>query len=513
MDRNNKRYYIIIFLTVSFISYYLYIHFPVIGDGFDYWHMATSINIEKSGSIRDVRANAGYYVLATMVSQITSIPYDNIPTLPLLAAPILLLIAVLLKELMGNTTDSSSLIISLVMLVFITRFENRSDFTFWGHGLGFLLFLLCIVLCLKEDNRVKRSICLIVVIISVNYVSYKFTFLTILFLLLLQIVEWYKDFRINRKIIQSRFINLFLIGIIYVLTFNKLFYQSFIPKMRMASEYTMSGIEKLILTFTTNSNSLDSLSSFYYRTPIDIRISNTLWLLLIVIFMLLIIFYYLKKIKNQFLSSKDAVYLALLLSSIALLFIYSHLGIFDIRLIVFSVIIGVVVLYINKKNKKKLIITILLLLLPLNMYIAIRNIENNFYSGMRDIISLKYLSASTEWYMNYLTYNSSNISESNLTDVFTGGYISKEIAKKSDNLEGVPGIFSHDDMLFLYKSEVKQNKNSAYVINCQLDRVLADNWETFNTWVNYKLLLDSNIFINLLYNDENVAIYRNKAVY
>lgn len=527
MIKKHRMFTITLTSLLIFLSYFLLVYYPLIGDGFDYWHMAVVQYTEKSGFIDPAHSNIGYYILTVIISELSNLSYDIIPTLPLQAIPIILLMIMLLKNIscenLSCENSTSSLIITAVLLVFITKFGNIDYFAWWAHGVGFILALLIlsiVTLRFRSDkNQSAMSFILIIVIISINYISYKMTFFAISLISSLQILEWLCHFQTKCKITKkSEFIGLILIGITSVLTFNKVFYDQFIPYARISSEVTSSGIYKALLFFQRKPSM--QLDQFYFRSPTNIGYANTVWALLILLGIVLSIVILLKKfIRKENFDIGEKVYLTLIMSSLIILIIYTHLGILDISYLMFSGLVGYVVLCKkDSKNNKIFLISVILFLLLLNTYTTIERVNSDYYGGMRDWNRGEYINAPSKWYIKYMIDENSKMSLIPAkSDVFTSGYFAKEIAKENitSYTSGifynpiVPYIFSRDNMLFFFRLNdtfSKVEHKNVFIINYRLNYFAAENWETFSSWLSHRQFIEGNPHLNVIYSSGDIVI-------
>jgi len=502
---------VFILLSISF-SFFLIVYYPCIGNDFDYWHMAIDLYSEELNFIDQNLTNvAGYDTLTIVISKITSMPYDLIPMLPLQLLPLIFLLVIFLRNIIDNNSTSHLLIIALVTII-LTDFGNKHYFGYWSHGVGFILSLLVIsVMTLrirpkyKSQRSVSLALIIIITIISLNYISYKFTFFTIAFLVGLQVMEWLGYLRPrSERIKRSNLVMLALIGSTYVLSFNKMFYNTFIPRLRISSEVTTSGLYKLFLAFRPIPS--DPLSEYYLRTPLSVRYANTIWLLLTLICLLLLaVTIFQKFVRKKNFSLGEIVVSACVISSLLIFIIYTYLGFAEFIFPMFGVIGYGVLLYSNKQKVKKykyFIITAIVLMLAVNAYETIQLTHNNFRRGKKDWNYYTYMNIPSKWYAKYIIDENSKTYTISKTDVFTGGYFAKEIAY-------APRIFSRDDLLFLLGSdvEVSKFKNNSFVINYRLHNFSAVNWETFSSWLNHRELVQSNQYLSAIYSSGEVVIY------
>jgi len=509
--RQSRIITITLVLLLFFFSYFLITHYPKVGDAFDFYHMATAMNIEKIGHVDLTHVDGGFYILTIIISKIAGISYDIIPTLPLQSVPLILLSVALLKSKPYKSPLFPLLIMSLI-IIYITRFPG--SYMWWCHGVGFILSLLVILISFfrlrfEHLNKVETSLILMIIIISVNNISYKLTFFTLIFLTSLQIVMYLKNSRFQPKIAEGPgFTQIILIGVTYTLGFNKFFYNSFIPRARIASESATSGIQQLFLRL--QNNPFDPLSEYYARTPIGVRYANTLWIVLILTSLALLIVILLQKfIKKKNFHMWENVVVASIVSGLSVFSTYVYLGCGSgsIEFIVFPTLLGFAVLFEeNSKNYKKFVIITVLLLLAINLYVAIEDTYNFRNSGMQDLNYYRYMDSPANWYIKHVINKEMPAS----SDVLTSAYFAKELIKQGIPISYGPHIFSREDMLFLLRASTRVaqiNKGDIFIINYRVPHFTGANWATFSSWSNHRQLIDEHPRLNTIYSAGDIAIY------
>lgn len=505
---------LLIILIFIIIIYFLLVYYPTPGDGFDYWHMAHAIHIENAGYAKSDLVNSGYYLLVIILSTFCNISYDYIPTIPFLLIPLVLILILIMRTTSSESTSIPIFIAPALILIYLTRFGNAAAFTIWCHGLGFLIFLYLfyiIIISYKKSFAAKELATIsIILLISLNYFSYKFSALALVLIMSIQITNIILVNRTteNERLAISKRRNLFnlaLIGITHILTYNIIFFQSFLAKTRATSELESSGLDKFIFNlFEKNPN---PLSTYYFRNDFDIIYANTLSTLILILFVtIIIILCIIRYIKRDTFKLADISSLALILAASSLECIYMFLGAPEIGLIIFAGIVGFPLLCKNcRENKTHLVvvIAIVMVLLIINFYVIVESADNNIYKG-RDANHLLYLDATTQWIINNSIENNAN----NLrTDVFTGGFISKEFANEGRSSTYIPAVFSRENMLYLLKINKFMYTDKLFIINKNLKRFSSMSWDVFNGWSNYDHILKSQENLNMIYSSNYVDLY------
>ena len=509
----NKRTYKIILISLFLIfSYFLVIYHPVISDRFDFWHMKVAISTGKTGFIDFSYYNINFNIFTVIISKIANLSYDIIPTLPLLLFSLVFLFVILLRKLL-NIAKYTSIIIFLLLIAFFIRFGNQGYIQWWTHSVGFILSLVIIYLAIIKmrlsSNQLAISLLIILSLISLIHISYKLAFFSLLFLIVLQIIE-YIYLRRYFKIKKSYNKNLYIIimGIIYAFSFNKIIYDSLLPKLLIYSESLTFGLYKIILPFLSISS--DPLKEYYFRNLIDINYANLIWLIIIIIGILT----FLINIIHKFIKKRDIIFaekilFSLVISSFGILFVYTSLGLFDVSLLTFSGFLCFGVLFcLSTNNKKKIVLLLIISLISLNIYVTVRNVENNYYQGMKDDNYYNYLKNPIFWFINNNVNNTSRFRTR--SDVFTGGYLAKEIAKSNLSNLFNEDVFTREDMIFLfdYKSIIDEIYENYYIINNKLRHFSARNWEIYDSWSKWINYNKNNPKLNLIYSTKDVEIYK-----
>lgn len=490
MEKNIRSQIAFLITIILSLFYFILVYYPMVGDGFDYWHMAKIVSIEKSGIVDLNYPNAGYYVMTLILSNISGISYDTIPIVPLQFFPFVLLLIMLLRYMTNNY-----LLVSLIVMIFTTKFGYINYLGWWSHGIGIILLMLIISLVYKLQSnrgRLGLSLTMIITIVSLNYMSYKLTFFAITFLIGMQIVQW-RNHCADEKLDLAGYI---LIGTINALIFNGMFYQSFIPHIRSSSGETVTSALGKLLIF--GQGSFNKLGEYHIRGQQDIVTSNIVWHIFIILGLFLLITMFLcKLVKKDYLNNGEKIAISLIISGLLIFLIYTFIGFSDVTLLIFSGIIGYAVLYnhMSNANHKIFIFMIISTLLLLNIYTTVGHISEDFNRGKRDMGFGQYLYYPSDWYVKKMIKPDIVL----FTDVFTGGYFAKEIAKNDFSSEYSPHMFSRSNMLFLFNNEEIPADNNIFVVNYRLHHFSADNWETFSSWSNYEQKLENNKGLDFVY--------------
>lgn len=514
--RYNK--YCILLLVLVFFIFFLLVINPSISE-FDYWHMTNAIITEKSGFINtkdiDLEGLATFYILIVYFAMISNVSYDILPSLPLMSLPLIFFLIAILKNMYNEDKKKYYYVLLCLVLIYVTQ-SSFPRFGLFPHNVGFILFLMILLLSLCLYNRHNRqmiSLLMIITVISMNYISYKLTFYIILFIISMSIIsEWY--YVHHRVDIQRPFAAIALIGIIFTLSFNQFVYHNFLPKITSASEVRSSwGIEKLLSLSNFFRNPGDPLSEYYLSTPLEIKHSYIFWLILIVISLILCTAHIFKKfIKRENFLIGEKVIFGLIISSTLILIVYNALGLADVSFLVFTGIVGYTMIFQFSRNYKRIVLVSILLLLIMNVYSNIEAVRNNFYMGQKDENYFQYINPVSAWYVKHVT---NDIRRHTSTDVLTRGYFLKEIATNNISDKYNPGLLSREQVLLLLKPDnslIEKNPDFRYydfrfIVNYRESPFFSiGGWDSFNSWSYYKQDIKSNRYIGSIYSSGDVDI-------
>lgn len=249
----------------------------------------------------------GWYVFVVEFSKISNISYDVIPFLPIQLITFYLLLFLIFLKICNN-----KILCSLIILI-IATFSQTLYFPLHelGEVLFFLIILSIILLYKSKDVNSKIAFFLIIFfsIISMNFISYKATLFSILFILGFLFLEYFEYYflksnctlKLNQNLRKTLF-NIFLLGTIIIFTFNKVVYNAIIPVMKLKDESIM-GIYKISLMFQKNLSDPLGIHGLYYSPPIILSYIKVVRLVLLGILILICVIYivqtFIKNKKNQ----------------------------------------------------------------------------------------------------------------------------------------------------------------------------------------------------------------------
>lgn len=506
--------YASIIVLCTFLSFFNLFYYPVVSDNFDFWHVGKIMTVGMSGHIEPGYQNSGYYVFGVMIAKLAALPYDALPTLPIQAIAVIIVSIALLKGVV-DWRSPSVLVIILTMLVFVSKYGNKSYFMYYCHGLGFVLAItLCLILLLylKPLSLKKRqalSILTILIVLSLNYISYKLVFYSIALILGVLIIDWLYYLRWRGKSSSRQGLTtLAIFSLVFTFAFNQILYRGLIPRLQEASDSPFSGLDKLMLSF--HNPSATPFDTYYFTYAVGVRNALTLWLALLLLSVLVTSLYLAYKFyRNEVLSNGEKVTFGLIIAAIGIFVIYNFLGLSVFEFLVYSGLVGYVLLYHvagASKRRRYFVITSLFVLLLLNGYITLTSHEDQ-YSGIRDYNNFEYITVPVDWCVEKIPYDNQNSRGSLYVDVFTGGLMAARVTEADLANKYYPRTFSNDQMglLLLHDGDGLKNPNDIFIINYRLSYFSAENWMTFKSWSNYRSAVDENPLLNAIYSSGDVC--------
>lgn len=509
MQKTIRNYYIVVLFAV-FLIFYLMVYFPTTTNVFDYWHEISLIKIIKNGYIDQYISLSGYYILTVVLSMVANIDLDLINILPLQFVPLLLIILSITKFIFKEKFNKSDfdLIFIILFIAYFIRFGNQGSVLWWSHGVGFILFLNMTLVILKKSNssRISNelSITYIIMMLGLNYISYKLMFFAFIFIFFYQLIEYAKSVLFKQK--PANIKKLVLISLIVFLYFNTKFYEG-IGKLSDQSDLLI-GFNRYI--FSINPVAYDIFTPYYFKYPSTVLYANIFYIIFIFLILATIILYLLNKVYvMRNIQIYDVFILALISSSLINFLLYTGLGNSDFTFIIFSVIFGSSVILSGLVSKfYKFTLYILIFIIIVNFYTTLLFFNLNYYSGMKGENDYKYIHVLAKK-MDLSFFSDDDFKYTNVaSDIFTSGYMAKEFEKSNVTKVKVKA-FSLKDMLLLFNLDKKKAylKNTYFIINNRLNHFQANDWNVFASWKYHAYILDSNVELKKIYNTGYMHIY------
>ncbi len=519
----------LLLITILCILLRISISFPSVDD-FIYYNIAHVVEIGKFGHFpADLCSIPGFITLVASIHIICGIPYAILLSLPLLSVPLILLLYIVVKRI----SKESSRAIVIVMGGGISSFF----ITLFCHGIGTILVISLIFLCLlrlsnpHKTNNIQSgiSILIIILIISLNYISYQQMAFSIMLLAFLEFIIYIQRKKTSKLTTVERgvgFLNVFIVGLIFCAVFNQFLYNGFIPMISSSLESdSMSGIEKLFMILIKQ-QSKNSLSIYQSQSP---PIQSTYahvaaYALLGIALITSGVRFFQNIIKKRPISAEDALFFGVICASTILFFIYSTIGGILISTFTLSGMIGLALLSSphNKKKLRRLAVFCIISIFVLNTYATLECYRVSFpIGGQKDDNYFQYLDSPSEWFWAHITENQNEGVISNWrcsADVFTSGCFSFKGAEKNTSISsGHLDIFSEKEILSILdpqkeRSPYYDDTNHLFIINQKAKTFSIEGWNTFNGWSHYTHQLNMNPYLSCIYSSGGIEVYKTSHI-
>jgi hypothetical protein len=468
---------------------------------FWYWGGMVYGIVSDNVSMNDIFL--GNNVIKLIIIKICNISFESVNTLPLM----LLQITTIFICIFNRLSNSFHITLLLAFSVFLpVRYPG--EFILYTHNSGFVLFLsILLLLIIYSDTGIDRipvSIIMIICIISLNYISYKITFITIFFILSLTLfwkIGKLFDLCLNKEMMNFALVA--LISIVYVGFFNNFIYERFVPVARIASEAMDLGYTKIFDSILTDNSNY--LSKYYIEGTSSILAIIRLLLLYMSLLLCGLVFYSKIKNRSKFLSI-ELTFIALIFASICLLIVYNIIGLLEMTYLTYSCFIGYAILQRIGTSRIKVAANICLIALFIVSIIYASEIHSkDLFFGHVDHNDANYFLPTISWNLDH--FSNDSISS---TDVFSYGKFTNIAMKKGNNMRNFE-LIPIDDMLFLLEQNNTLNTNvkvkKMYIINYKLKYFCLSNWYNFKSWIKYKRNLEENEYIDNIYTSGYIDIY------
>jgi hypothetical protein len=505
----NRLIKITLILIFGFFAVILLTTYPTVDD-FIFSNISNAVRAGNVGHF-DVGFDKvpGFTASIIILYEVCKIPYEILLTLPLLLIPFVLVFLAILKR-------SGGYVYPLIAVVCLLHFCKHP--VLFCHTIGLLMLLIIVFLAfLRMENTNQQfsiSVLIIIMFISLNFMSYKLTAFSIFFVSFLYIIELYeKKFVVqsdaHSDIIRYRFGTLALICLTFVLSFNQFFYKSFIPTLQKF-ESPFLGIERIFSRFMTN-QIYDPLSVYFYKGEMGHASLYITWMAIIGILLIICIVVIFKKIiLRENLSINEKTILSFGAAACFIFIIYTRLGKAEIGYILLTGLLGCgVLLTIDSKRCRFFANSsvFLLFLLSISMFILASD-----YGGQKDMGHFRYLMSPAKWYVSHAKY-AEDVYPNTYTDVLTSGYFLKVALSENEQKAYRPAVFSSKELLFLlepYENPLHtEESENFYIINYKERRFAIMGWDTINSWSKYKHKINSNPYLNIMYSSGWIDICTN----
>lgn len=475
-------------------------------DAFIPVHIIPILQITHSGYLSEVYMinNPGFYFLGSFLSLVSGIPPAQLMFLPIQLIPILSITFILFRKL-----SNSSTIAVLIVLIYSTLNITGVNTFFWIHGMATIVFFSIVFMVIRQlkADRVENIVLILILIISLVYLSYNLTMFTlILFFIIASILILQNRTRDKGK----SYFRLFIIILVVQLGLSEFVYKTLIPQLSNNDMSKSLSIEQFIFNYLfPNQFIFRDLVIIYPKIISIISIFKYGILLFFVIITVYISFKFFKN--SEKLEICKVILLSFILTAIAYTIARLAVVQFTIGTIFIPGIISICILYrfSSKELFKKIALISLIFIFCANLgtyYIfytdnLINNDENNF----------EYLDYSNNWFWNH----SDGIFISDVQTKFLYYlYISKIILQKGEKLNGVDYYTDTLDPNFdiypiIGKNSTIDKTNAYYILNKRMNIIVLNNWIYMKPWRYFEGDINKNTKFEEIYDDGNVNILVN----
>ncbi|MFA4720648.1 hypothetical protein [Pyrococcus kukulkanii] len=435
-----------------------------------------------------------YAVFGKILLKITGMSV-KIMSIPIFLAPQVVLLISIIKKITHNATI---LFLSLTVISIFTE-----GVYFFIHHMGFILFLTFFLIYMLSVNNKKVAFISIIIFSSLNFTSYKLTYLSVLLIVVALIIKRLKPQCNNNK---NNILYLLAVYIVLIFAFNKMFYDSAIPVFKGYILYygTSYGLKNILLSLrqyissTPSSNYCLNQVCFYpYTYPH--RFFGKVGYTLIYVITLFSALYFVYTIFNEYrirknINNTTCVLLVFLIAGTILAITYSTIGLFHFKYIFLPSSLVLIYMFSKIYNIKiKRAVGYLLLLsitLAYTETISLVNERIDPFSGYNILTA-----SACSWAVIH-TIKNENIK----TDVYSRGIYT--IFWKINNKEsGYPEWMTTKDLAELYAGKLRQG---IFILNYNLPWLEVETWHKIRPPIRYRRY--SRINYDLIYSSKFLDI-------
>jgi len=492
-------------LLSSFFIYFVAAVYPSV-DEFTFGYLRPVLTVQTTGIVGFQANYPGYNVYMMAIHTIGNIPYDVIPTVPVVVIPIILLIIASFRKICAQEL----IYIPIVAAYLVGELSPATSTS--PHHVGFaLLFLIILTSILYSQapagNRKKLMAIMFIAVVSINFVSFTETAIALIFLaifLLLQRADILRGIKIDKRALLA----LVLFAAFFTLLFNQYLYSAVLPALHATDPASFLGFDKLLRRVSPQS--ADVLSSFYLVSPPVLTFTHLLtYLLLTTCFALCCYVVFKKYAKRTALSLGEVSFLSLSGAGLFALFFYVILGLANIAYLTIAIFVGYGVIYqMPSKAIKRFVVVSIVVLFLLNGVATAERINNNFYSQNRG--SVDYLNAPSGWFLHY------DGGQRFATDLLTENYYKFYKTSRGLLLPDALSLSSSDVKTILNLNTVKNSSTATssqlYMMNYREGSIkIYGPWDVFAPWSDSRQTISNNSNLSKIYSSGDVEIMAKRA--
>ncbi len=472
-------------------------------------------HIDISSTYFDYLPGMGFLLI--ILSKITAISPRTLEYFPITGVISIPIIFVLARKITYNNLEAG-----IITSILIFRWFSISQYGVWPHSFGYILYLLFISVYfdLSLGKRWELVITLMFIFIGIHIFSYNVELWIIGFLLCANLFSWI--IQIIRKKPTVFTSSLLLSFIVIYLTFNKVIFNAYIPKLLGSIGDTSISIEYYISTIF-RSTPPEAYTYIPPPSPPLLLFSNLMWFIMAIIpIIIFVTIYFIRLLKIKSLRSlasidfRDVVFLSLFFVWLVDIASYIPIGAINVALTryftLIAPLISIILLERSLNNIKSIkhkikYITRTYIVLMLILSVFIFSFTLNTGQIITSTTKFSYIEPSAQWFFNH-TQNIDYI----ISDHNTQGQYS--IVGAELNLKFKPeALYTVKSYKYLVDSNYTSVKNSFFRGNyVVLNLELADKKTTAGGWRDLEPLnkhienINSNINLNKIYDDRYINV-------
>lgn len=478
---------------------YLLLHFNSSIDSFAPLQISAIDETIERGFLLDAYRNTvpTFYVLGSELAMILGKNSDFLLFSPIQLIPYAVLFFVLILKI-----SNSFLLASLISITELTTgLTGTQRIFFWPHGVGTILYFSLLVLFLlmffgKSKSAWQYQFMAIIIGISLVFTSYDVIFTYLLFLLsfILYIMIFNNTHYLSRDNLDFRWyqsIKLFILLIIVEMGLTEFVYNNFIHALKSPDSFTMSGLDKFLLSYFSTNIQDNIIRDLYLQYPDSVTYYGYVkyGILLVFLTIFLINFISSRRLKYKL----ESIFIISILSSMVIwAAIRLLIGHVEVGFFYYPAIFSIAWVYRNGRSFKRWALVGAVLLLALNpvyhFMVSTEDLSN------KDVNQFNYLHMPLSWCRDKTS--DSEMRSDELTKNFY------HMAYRTQDFQ----TLDVNDVAFLLNRR-ENSPNNYFILNNNLKILDIGNWIQIKPWMVTDHLLNKNIKVNKILDSEKISIY------
>lgn len=492
-------------------------------------HVAYSYTIKNTGHMGWDYLSVqvpGFYIIGATIANIAALSPPEFIYFPINTGLIVVLLAVFTRfsrqELSLKIISGTAVMLFIVYFIYLLNLSTANDFQFWADGLGMTIYYSIIIIIFdvlsnKSSFKLPLVILLIIMVISLTFISYNYEARFILFTIIVIGLLHFMEYQSGKKQI-SKVLSLI---IIIELGIKKFLYDVYIPSEMhyLKNGILMSATSKLLsMFFGQHSNS--GISRYLFSAPPELTlvylVKYTIVMALLGITILWVVCGYLNKCTNikkeRGITISVFLYIALLTEAVIWIIIRAQMGGVPIPNLFLPSLLGTLVLfqYFNKKLKiiSAILLVTLLVIVILNQYIILSNDVIN-----RDTTFAKEYYAPSMFYLSKVGTTETLVSDEYTKDIILAyiSYVSR--TKNPTRLFRKFKLITINELIDITLPTISDkpwHNNEIFIINFNLHSSSINNWIVIKSWINYISEISVNPNYNTIYSNTQVIMLKRR---